>query len=36
MKTMNVIKAPKSGRVQTIFVENGAPVEFGQPLVHIQ
>ncbi len=36
MKTMNVIKAPKSGKVLKIFVENGAPVEFGQPLVHIQ
>ncbi|MBM3631516.1 MAG: acetyl-CoA carboxylase biotin carboxyl carrier protein [Alphaproteobacteria bacterium] len=35
MKTMNTIKAQKSGRVRAILVNNGDPVEFGQALVHI-
>jgi acetyl-CoA carboxylase biotin carboxyl carrier protein len=35
MKTMNTIKAGKSGRVCAILVNNGDPVEFGQALVHI-
>ena len=35
MKTMNTIKAGKSGRVRAILVNNGDPVEFGQALVHI-
>jgi biotin carboxyl carrier protein len=30
MKTMNTIKAGKSGRVCAILVNNGDPVEFGQ------
>jgi acetyl-CoA carboxylase biotin carboxyl carrier protein len=36
MKTMNAIKAGKSGRVCAILVKNGDPVEFGQALVHIE
>lgn len=32
MKVMNEIKAEKSGTVKEILVENGEPVEFGQPL----
>jgi len=32
MKLMNEIKAEVSGRVVEILVENGSPVEFGQPL----
>lgn len=32
MKVMNEIKAEKSGVVKEILVENGQPVEFGQPL----
>lgn len=36
MKTMNQIPAPKSGKVTSILVENGQPVEFGQPLVVIE
>ena len=32
MKVMNEIKAEKSGVVKEILVENGEPVEFGQPL----
>src|SRR6478736_8291735 len=33
MKLMNEIEADKSGVVKAILVENGQPVEFGQPLV---
>jgi len=36
MKTMNHIPAPKSGTVKRILVEDGAPVEFGAPLVIIE
>jgi len=32
MKVMNEIKAEHSGRVLEILVENGEPVEYGQPL----
>lgn len=32
MKVMNEIKAEKSGVIKEILVENGQPVEFGQPL----
>ena len=33
MKLMNEIEADKDGVVKEILVENGQPVEFGQPLV---
>jgi acetyl-CoA carboxylase biotin carboxyl carrier protein len=33
MKLMNEIEADKAGVVKEILVENGQPVEFGQPLV---
>ena len=33
MKTMNQIPAPRSGTVTKILVENGQPVEYGEPLV---
>ena len=33
MKTFNQIKAPKSGTVTRILVENSAPVEFGEVLM---
>ena len=36
MKTMNHIPAPKSGTVKRILVEDGAPVEFGAPLMIIE
>jgi acetyl-CoA carboxylase biotin carboxyl carrier protein len=36
MKTMNPITAPKSGTVTSILVEDGQPVEFGQPLFVIE
>ncbi len=36
MKTMNQIPAPKSGTVKEILVEDGQPVEFGEPLLIIE
>ncbi|WP_068112005.1 acetyl-CoA carboxylase biotin carboxyl carrier protein [Tropicimonas marinistellae] len=36
MKTMNQIPAPRAGTVKRILVENGAPVEFGAPLMIIE
>lgn len=36
MKTMNHIPAPKAGTVTQIMIENGQPVEFGEPLVVIE
>ena len=36
MKTMNHIPAPKSGTIKGVFVEDGAAVEFGTPLVIIE
>jgi acetyl-CoA carboxylase biotin carboxyl carrier protein len=33
MKTMNQIAAPRAGTVRRILVEDGAPVEYGAPLV---
>jgi len=35
MKTMNQIPAPRSGTVVQILVEDGQPVEFGEPLMII-
>ncbi len=35
MKLMNEIEADKAGVVKQILVENGQPVEFGQPLILI-
>ena len=32
MKVMNPITAPTSGTLKSVFVENGQPVEFDQPL----
>jgi len=32
MKLLNEIEADQSGTIQKILVENGAPVEYGQPL----
>ena len=31
MKTMNPIPAPKAGKILAILVEDGQPVEFGEP-----
>ncbi|WP_116131145.1 acetyl-CoA carboxylase biotin carboxyl carrier protein [Tropicimonas sp. IMCC34043] len=36
MKTMNQIPAPRAGMVKRILIENGAPVEFGAPLMIIE
>jgi acetyl-CoA carboxylase biotin carboxyl carrier protein len=36
MKTMNHIPAPRPGTVKAILVENGQPVEFGEPLIIIE
>ncbi len=35
MKTMNPIAAPRAGTVIDILVQNGQPVEFGEPLLVI-
>ena len=32
MKVMNEVKAEKSGVIKDILIENGQPVEFGQPM----
>ena len=36
MKTMNQIPAPRSGTVSRILIEDGQPVEFGEPLMIIE
>jgi acetyl-CoA carboxylase biotin carboxyl carrier protein len=36
MKLMNQIESEFSGKITKIFVENGNPVEYGQPLFEIE
>jgi acetyl-CoA carboxylase biotin carboxyl carrier protein len=36
MKTMNQIPAPRAGTVTQILVEDGRPVEYGEPLLIIE
>ncbi len=36
MKVFNPITAPKAGRVTEILITNGAPVEYGEPLLIIE
>jgi len=36
MKTMNAIPATKAGKVTHVLIEDGMPVEFGQPLVVVE
>jgi acetyl-CoA carboxylase biotin carboxyl carrier protein len=36
MKVMNAIRAARPGRVSRIFAANGAPVEYGEPLLVIE
>jgi acetyl-CoA carboxylase biotin carboxyl carrier protein len=36
MKTFNDIVAPRSGTVTALFVEDGTPVEYGEPLLVIE
>jgi len=36
MKVMNQIPSPRAGRVAQILVADGAPVEYGQPLIVLE
>ena len=36
MKTMNAIPATKAGKVTHVLIDDGQPVEFGQPLVVVE
>jgi acetyl-CoA carboxylase biotin carboxyl carrier protein len=36
MKTMNQIPAPRAGTVTLILIEDGQPVEFGEPLMIVE
>jgi acetyl-CoA carboxylase biotin carboxyl carrier protein len=36
MKLMNEIEARTAGRIVKILAENGQPVEYGQPLFHVE
>jgi len=36
MKTMNQIPAPRAGTVTKILIEDGQPVEFGEPLMIVE
>jgi len=36
MKTMNLIPAPRAGTVTQILIEDGVPVEFGEPLMIVE
>ncbi len=36
MKVMNSIPCPRSGKVKSILVEDGSPVEFGEPMIVIE
>jgi acetyl-CoA carboxylase biotin carboxyl carrier protein len=36
MKTMNSIQSPRAGKITRILVEDGQPVEFGEPLMIIE
>jgi acetyl-CoA carboxylase biotin carboxyl carrier protein len=35
MKLMNQIESDRAGRITSVLVQNGDPVEFGQPLFSI-
>ena len=36
MKHMNEVAAPRAGKVAAVFVEDGQPVEYGEPLMIIE
>jgi acetyl-CoA carboxylase biotin carboxyl carrier protein len=36
MKTMNQIPSPRAGKVARILIEDGSPVEFGEPLLILE
>ncbi|MBY0264675.1 MAG: acetyl-CoA carboxylase, biotin carboxyl carrier protein, partial [Holosporales bacterium] len=35
MKVMNPVRAPRTGTIKEICIENAAPVEFGETLLYI-
>ena len=36
MKVMNPIPAPRTGTVKSVLVDDGQPVEFGEPLLILE
>ena len=36
MKVMNPIPAPRAGTVKSVLVDDGQPVEFGEPLLILE
>lgn len=36
MKVMNQIRSPRAGKVTQIFVSNGSPIEYGEPLLSVE
>ncbi|MGQ0664883.1 MAG: acetyl-CoA carboxylase biotin carboxyl carrier protein [Pseudomonadota bacterium] len=36
MKVMNLIRSPRGGMVRQVFISDGAPVEYGEPLMVIE
>jgi len=36
MKTFNQIRAPRTGTITRILIENGTPVEYGEPLMLVE
>ena len=36
MKTMNQIPSPRSGTVIQVLIEDGQPVEYGEPLMIVE
>ena len=36
MKVMNPLASPKSGKITQILIEDGQPVEFGEPLIVVE
>jgi acetyl-CoA carboxylase biotin carboxyl carrier protein len=36
MKTMNHVPSTENGTISKIFVKDGEPVEFGQPLISVK
>jgi acetyl-CoA carboxylase biotin carboxyl carrier protein len=36
MKVMNQIPSPRGGKVSEILIQDGQPVEFGEPLLIIE
>ena len=36
MKVMNPLASPRAGKVKHIFIRDGQPVEFGEPLIVVE